>query len=63
MKVAERAAMIDRLARGLAWSALSEKRRERLRAKAADLVDELEQTHRDDDAIAWMLLDPEPADG
>lgn len=62
MKVAERAALVDRIARALSWIEQPDATRAAARARAAKVVDEIEQGHRDDHEIAWMLLDPDEAE-
>ena len=57
MKVTERAALIDRLARALLWTEQPEPVRALARERAVEVIDEIEQGHRDHDEIAWMLLD------
>lgn len=58
MKVSERVALTERVARALVWSELPQTTRDSARARAVAVVDEIDQGYRDHDAIAWILLDP-----
>lgn len=62
MKVPERVALRERIARVLAWQELSQENRDELLAEASSIVDELENGYRDSNTIGWMLLDPEHSD-
>jgi hypothetical protein len=66
VKVAERVALVERIARSAAWRGLKEEEREALRAEATELVDEIEGSHRGAMAVGGMFLDPstdpEPAE-
>jgi hypothetical protein len=61
MNDADRVALVDRLARGLAWTRLEEHQRAKLRRRAVALVQELEIGREQTDRLGWMLL-PEPVD-
>lgn len=62
MRTAERAALVERLARAKAWSRLTEPQRDELHDEASREVEELVTDHQDHSAIGWMLLDPEEAE-
>ena len=65
MKVAEQRALVERLARARAWLRMTDEERQAIREQASADIDEIATSFRDNDQIAWMLLDPadEPADG
>lgn len=62
MKVSERVALKERLARSIVWHSQSDELRESARAQASALVDELESGYRESMEVGWMFLDPEPED-
>lgn len=64
MKPADRAALVDRLARGLAWCELREDERIAYRRQAADAIQEIEVSDEQLRRIGWILYDPdqEPAE-
>jgi hypothetical protein len=60
VKVAERVALIERVARARAWSSLSASDQEINRQRARALVSELEDSYRDSLAVGWIFVDPDP---
>lgn len=66
MKPAERIALIERVARGLAWTTLGESRREAHKRRAAVIVDELEIGYEQTQRVGWVFVntdaDPEPVE-
>ena len=56
MNAADRIALIDRLARAITWSTLSEDEQSARRRDAETLVRELEIGREQTDRLGWMLL-------
>ena len=59
MKPAERAALIDRIARALAWETLSDPGKATRRSEAAAIVDELRTGYEQNQRIGWVFVDTE----
>lgn len=63
MNAADRIALVDRLARAIAWTALSDAEQTARRRDADALVAEVEIGREQLDRIGWLLVDMPPGDG
>ncbi len=57
MKGADHAALVDRLARAMAWRQLADDQRQLIRERAGQLVDELEIEYDQVGVLGWMFVD------
>lgn len=59
MNPADRLALVDRLARGMAWGELEEHQRADFKRRADKLISELEIGREQTDRIGWLLVEVE----
>ena len=62
MKPAERIALIERIARGLAWRGLSDAKREAHKRQATEIADELLTGYEQTSRIGWVFVTSDEAE-